>query len=173
MSVILAQSYTPCYCFSVKTRDIILILYNIRSAHNVGALFRTADGAGVSKIYLIGVTPAPINRFGNIQKEIAKTALGAEMVVKWESKKHIAPIIKMLKQHDYLIVALEQAADSFDYRALEASKKVALIAGAERGGIPESVLTQCDKIIHIPLKGMKNSLNVATATGIALFSLVK
>lgn len=152
--------------------QVILILYNIRSAHNVGALFRTADGAGVSKVYLIGVTPAPVNRFGNPQKEIAKTALGAEMTVPWESKKNVAHVIKALKADGFSIVALEQSERSIDYRVYTPPSKMALIAGAERGGVPENVLRQCDDVIHIPLKGMKNSLNVAIATGITLFSFL-
>jgi tRNA G18 (ribose-2'-O)-methylase SpoU len=153
-------------------QEIVLILYNVRSAYNVGSMFRTADGAGVSHIYLIGVTPTPETRFGVPQKEIAKTALGAEKAVAWTHAKTIASVLTKLKKKGFRIVALEQTKDAVDYTKFSKQEKVALIVGAELGGIPESVINKCDSVIHIPMRGVKNSLNVATAAGIALFSMV-
>lgn len=150
----------------------ILILPNIRSAINVGAIFRTADGSGIDKIYLVGVTPRPTDQFGRIQKDIAKSALGAETWVKWEYKEKLIPLINSLKKQGYEIVALEQSEKSIDYRKYKKSKKMALILGEEVNGIEKKILDKCDNIIEIPMHGKKESLNVSVATGVALFRIL-
>lgn len=152
--------------------DSILILPDIRSALNVGAIFRTADAVGIDKVYLVGCTPRPTDQFGRIQKDIAKSALGAETWVKWEYKEELIPLIKSLKKKGYEIVALEQNEKSIDYRKYKKSQKIALILGEEVYGIDKKILKNCDKIIEIPMHGKKESLNVSVAAGVALFRII-
>src|ERR1035437_10283845 len=104
-------------------KENILILYNIRSTENVGAMFRTADAAGISKIYLTGYTPAPLDRFGRKRTDIAKSALGAEEFVLWEQKKMILPLIAKLKREGFQIIAIEQAENSIDYKKVKTKEK--------------------------------------------------
>ena len=118
----------------------MVILHNIRSAENVGAMFRTCDAAGIEKIYLTGYTPAPIDRFGRKRKDIAKSALGAEEYVGWEQKKSLLALIANLKKRNYQIIAIEQDEDSINYRRVKLQKKNAFIVGAEVTGIPKSIL---------------------------------
>lgn len=157
---------------SIK-KDTILIIPDIRSAINVGSIFRTADAVGISKIYLTGYTPRPTDTFGRIQKDIAKSALGAETWVSWEYKKTLTPLIKFLKKKGYFVVALEQDKESIDYRKIKNHKKFALIVGSEVEGLSKKVLAECDQIIEIPMHGKKESLNVSVATGIALFRILQ
>src|SRR6185369_133993 len=103
--------------------EIAVLLHNVRSTHNVGSIFRTADGAGVSQVFLTGYTPTPVDRFGLEQKDIAKTALGAEKFLKWEYAKSPAPLLKRLKKEGWIIVGVEQDKRSIDYRTLRADKK--------------------------------------------------
>ena len=149
---------------------IAVLLHNIRSAHNVGAIFRTADAAGVSKIYLSGYTPTPIDRFKRPQKEIAKTALGAESFIPWEYAKTPGEIIKARRADGLQIVGVEQDKRSRDYRAFKPEKPTLLIFGNEVRGLSPQVRSMCDDLIHIPMFGKKESLNVATTAGIILFS---
>ena len=147
----------------------ILILHNIRSVENVGAMFRTADAAGIDKIYLTGYTPTPIDRFGRKRKDIVKSALGAEEFVPWKYKKTISPLIAKLKQDNFFIIGIEQDEKSINYRKLKTKNKNVFIVGAEVNGITKNVLKKCDSIIEIPMKGKKESLNVSVALGIVLF----
>ncbi|MDP1706779.1 MAG: TrmH family RNA methyltransferase [bacterium] len=158
-----------------KKIEITAVLHNIRSLHNVGSMFRTADGVGVSKIYLTGYTPAPTDVFGKTRPEIAKTALGAEKTVAWEQKKDISRLIADLKKQGFLILALEQAKNSISYDKLKLKKgtKAALIVGNEVRGVASGILKKCDKILEIPMRGQKESLNVSTSFGIAVYQLVK
>lgn len=158
--------------FVHKNKELILILDNIRSVFNVGSIFRTAECAGVSRIYLVGVTPDPIDRFGRERKDLAKVALGAEKKVRWEHEKDIETLIKKLKKDGYQIVALEQAENSVDYKKFKPELPTALILGEEVNGISKDVLDICDKIIEIPMMGEKESLNVSVATGVALFRIL-
>lgn len=157
----------------IKNKKIVLILDNIRSTHNVGSIFRTADGAGVSKIYLVGVTPSPLDRFGRERKDIAKVALGAEKKIEWEHKDKIEILLKGLKEEGYKIVALEQDQNSIDYKKFKPKFPLALILGEEVSGISKKTLNICDTIIEIPMMGEKESLNVSVATGIALYSILR
>ena len=149
-----------------------LILHNIRSNHNVGSIFRTADGAGVTKLWLTGYTPAPLDQFKRVNSEIAKTALGAEQSIEWEKRENIITLIKELKNLGYKILALEQADNSVDYKQVKLEGKTVLIVGNEVEGVEGDVLNLCDQIIEIPMHGSKESLNVAVATGVAVFRLI-
>ena len=158
---------------------IFVILHNIRSLHNVGAIFRTAEGLGASKIYLIGYTPEPYDFFGKLRMDFAKTALGAEKYIKWEKVKNIFSLIKQLKQDGVQILALEQSKNAIDIKKFSlglghrvSKLGIALILGNEVSGVPKSVLKKCDKIIQIPMRGKKESLNVSVAAGIALYALI-
>jgi len=151
----------------------ILILPDIRSAINVGAIFRTADAVGINKIYLVGCTPRPTDQFGRIQKDIAKSALGAESWISWDYKKTLIPLIKNLKKDGYEIVALEQDEKSIDYRKYKKPTKLAFILGPEVTGLDKKILNICDKIVEIPMYGKKESLNVSVACGISLFKILK
>lgn len=149
----------------------ILVLVDIRSTHNVGSIFRTADAAGISKIYLAGYTPAPIDRFGRKRADIAKSALGAEENIEWESVKNSFDLIKKLKEDDFQIISLEQADDSIDYKKIDAKEKVVIVLGSEVDGVSKEILDLSDVIAEIPMGGEKESLNVSVATGVFLFRL--
>ena len=152
-------------------KEIAVLLHNIRSAHNVGSVFRTADGAGVSKVFLSGYTPLPTDRFGRTQKEIAKTALGAEKYLQWEYQKSPLTIISSLRKIGWEIVAVEQDAKSIDYRKFKLKKPTLFILGNEVNGIEKSLLKKCDVILEIPMLGKKESLNVSVTAGVILFSV--
>lgn len=153
-------------------KENILIIHDVRSVQNVGAMFRTADAAGIDKIYLTGYTPAPLDRFGRKRGDLAKSALGAEEFVKWEQKKLVCPVIAKLKRDGFKIIAIEQDEKSIDYKKVKLKNKNAFIVGTEVTGIPKNVLVKCDIIAEIPMKGKKESLNVSVATGIALFRIL-
>ncbi|MEX0918911.1 MAG: TrmH family RNA methyltransferase [Candidatus Paceibacterota bacterium] len=154
----------------MPNKDISLILHDIRSAENVGSIFRTAEAAGVSKIYLTGYTPWPVDKFGRVSGKIKKAALGAEEYLEWKPAQ-ITRLIKRLKQDGVTIVAIEQAKRSLDYRHFSLTGPTAFILGNEVVGLPEKLLTASDTIIEIPLVGRKESLNVAVAAGVVLFRL--
>ncbi len=156
-----------------KDKKISLILDNIRSVFNVGSIFRTAECAGVSKIYLVGVTPDPIDRFGRERKDLAKVALGAEKKVEWEHAKDMLALIKKVKDDGCQIIVLEQAENSVDYKKFKPKFPIALILGEETKGVSDKILSQCDEIIEIPMIGEKESLNVSVATGVALFRILE
>lgn len=156
----------------MKKRTVYLILDDIRSAHNVGAIFRTADAAGVSKIYLTGYTPAPLDRFERPRKDIAKAALGSEKTVPWKSAA-IGPLLRRLKKEGVKIIALEQDKGAVDYKRVRLPEKSALMFGNEVNGLQGSVLRLCDEVAEIPMHGKKESLNVSVAAGIALYRLLR
>ncbi len=155
-------------------KENILILHNIRSVENVGAMFRTADAAGISKIYLTGYTPTPIDRFGRKRMDLAKSTLGAEEFIAWEYRRNISPVIAKLKKVGFLVVGVEQDKKSVDYKkvtSLANHRKGGLVFvfGSEVTGIPKSILQKCDVIVEIPMRGRKESLNVSVACGIVLY----
>lgn len=158
--------------------DIILLAHDIRSTYNVGALFRTAEGCGVSKIIVSGYTPYPSlpndTRLPHIHeklsREIHKTALGAETLVPFEY--YPEPPIADLKQQGYQVVALEQVPHSLPLSTYNTPDKTALLIGEEVHGITPSLLAQCDHVIEIPMRGQKESFNVSVATGMALYELL-
>ena len=150
----------------------VLVLLDIRSAENTGAIFRTADAAGIRQIFLVGITPAPLDRFQRPRKDIAKSALGAEHSVSWQSVKTIAPLVKRLKKEGFTIVAIEQSPNSVDYKNVHGDAKTAIILGNEVTGVPGSVLAKCDIVAELPMCGVKESLNVSVAAGIALYRIL-
>ena len=156
---------------------MIAVLHNMRSVHNVGSLFRTSDAAGVSKLYLTGITPAPIDSFGRARSAFTKVSLGAEQTVQWESVAPIAEVIIKLKQQGFVICALEQSSQAIScwtYPISEDSlQRLALIVGSEVDGVPPDVLKQCDVIVDIPMYGEKESLNVSVAFGICVYSFLE
>ncbi|MDB5266792.1 MAG: tRNA/rRNA methyltransferase SpoU [Parcubacteria group bacterium] len=151
----------------------VLILDNVRSVENTASIFRTAECLGVSKVYLIGTTPAPTDRFGNKRADFAKVALGAEELVLWEYQKEILPVIKELKDQNFKILALEQDENSKDLSSFKAPEMFALILGNEVEGVSKAALDICDVILEIKMKGEKESMNVSVAAGIALYELLK
>ncbi len=152
---------------------IAVLLHNVRSAHNVGSIFRTADAAGVSKIFLTGYTPTPVDRFKRAQPEIAKTALGAETFIPWESEKTPNKILTRLRAEGWQIVGVEQSERSRDYRTFIPERPTLFIFGNEVRGVSRSLRSACDDCIQIPMFGQKESLNVATTAGIILFSAIR
>jgi len=158
----------------VISKKIILALHNIRSTHNVGAIFRTADAAGVSEIFLIGVTPDPIDRFGRKRSDVAKAALGAEDTIKWQhfDDTNFLEKVSDLKGEGFQVVAIEQSEKSVDYKTIEASENILIIVGNEVDGLPKEVIELSDFVAEIPMLGEKESLNVSVATGVALFRIL-
>ena len=171
--------------------EIYVILDNIRSRENVGSIFRTADAVGVSKIYLCGITPTPRvenskseilnskqiqNSKFEIQKpdKISKTALGAEKWVPWEYRRDTWRIIRELKKQGVFVLALENTRDAENIFMFgsSTSKPVALVVGNEAKGLSSAILKKCDKKIAIPMYGKKESLNVAVAFGIAVYTIL-
>lgn len=150
-------------------REISVILHNIRSSENVGSIFRTADAAGVSMIYLSGYTPTPTDRFGRINQKLVKASLGAEKVLRWAHVEDCTALITELKKQKIQIVGVEQDLNSVSYETLALSERVAFIFGNEVDGVPEEVLRVCDAISEIPMHGDKESLNVSVSAGIILF----
>lgn len=151
----------------MHNQELYLILHNIRSAYNVGSIFRTANGAGVTKIFLCGITPAPTH------PKIAKVALGAEKTVPWEYHKQTWRLLEKLRKTGIQIVALEQAPDSIDYRKFKPKFPLALVVGNEVTGLNKIILSYTDRIIEIPMYGKKESLNVSVSVGIALYQLIR
>lgn len=150
-----------------KHKEVYLILHNIRSAYNVGAIFRTADAAGVSKIYLGGYTPTPLDR------KVLKTSLGAERSVTWEKYFNTWKLVEELKLKKIKVVALEQSAASRDYKKFKPKFPLAIVVGNEVKGLSPNILRRCDSVWHILMQGQKESLNVTVATGIFLYSFSK
>jgi len=153
---------------------MIAILHNIRSTHNVGSMFRTAEALGLNKLYLTGYTPTPIDQFGRINKTISKVSLGAENDISWQHLSSIGPLIDTLKKSGFSIYTLELDKAAKDLNRIQKSdKKIALVVGNEVRGLSRALLKKSDFIIEIPLSGKKESLNVSVAFGIAIYALKK
>lgn len=156
-------------------RDIVLIIHNVRSAANVGSMFRTADGAGVKTIWLTGYTPRPAGSdrkyLTKAEKSLAKTALGAESFMRWRKGASFRAVATELRVSGYRIVGLEQGARSVPFGTIERDRPLALVVGNETEGLSRLILDQCDVIGELPMHGRKNSLNVSVACGIALYVL--
>lgn len=148
-----------------------VILHNIRSRHNVGSIFRTADGAGVAKIYLTGYTPTPIDRFGREVPEIIKTSLGATTMVPWEHFEDIEVLLGVLKQEGVTVVAIEQTKDALSYKKYQELGPTAYIFGNEVEGVASEICEKADVVLVIPMLGSKESLNVSVCAGIILFNI--
>lgn len=161
-----------------KKTEVVVVLPDIRSSYNIGSIFRTSDATGVSKIYICGYSPCPTDKFNRPQKEIAKTALGAEKRIPWEYKKDAQRVIKNLKDEGFIVVAVEQDERSITYKEFfkksggKKVTKVAIIFGNEVEGLPKKIITLCDAVVDIPMLGEKESLNVSVSAGIILYELI-
>ncbi len=140
---------------------------NVRSRYNVGTIFRTADGAGVDKLLLTGITASPPHR------ELRKVALGAEETVSWEYHKEWQPVIRRLKEEGFKIVVLETTETAVPFDMAEYTTPLCLVVGNEYHGVSQGILQAADLVIRIPMNGIKNSLNVGVAFGIAIYHIKK
>lgn len=148
-----------------KTIPLTVVLNNIRSLYNVGSIFRTADGVGVEKIWLCGITGKPP------ESKISKTALGAEKTVPWEHRWNVLEVIEEMKKAGYEIVLLEQMEKSVPYQDYCPAKPVCLVLGNEIHGVEDDLGKHCDRAIEIEMVGLKNSLNVTVAFGIVAYHI--
>lgn len=146
-----------------KQPNFAIVLPDIRSCHNVGAFFRTADACGVDFLYLTGYTATPP------KPQIDKVALGAEKWMPWKQYQSAVRLVKSLKAKGVKIVALEKNADSTDIGQTEFTGPLALIVGNEVDGVSPEILALADAVVHIPMYGKKESLNVSVAGGIAMY----
>ncbi len=146
---------------------VIVVLDNIRSQHNIGSIFRTADAFRIHSIHLCGITATPPNR------EIQKTALGATESVEWKYYQSTIDSVKELKQDGYFVVAIEQANDSVNVNVFKPNiyNKIALVFGNEVHGVDDEIMKICDACIEIPQHGTKHSLNVSVAAGIVIWEI--
>ena len=159
--------------------DIILIANNLRSSHNVGSLLRTAEGLGVNRVILSGYTPYPIitndqrlpHLAQKINKQIAKTALGAEQMVNYQHVDNLEALLPELKAQGYHIVGLEQSDRSIVLKDFQSPKKLVLILGREVEGLEPEIMASCDQLIEIPMLGQKESFNVVQAAAMAVYDL--
>ena len=151
-------------------RSLVVILDNIRSAYNVGTIIRTADGLGVKKLYLCGITPDP-----GTKDTISKTALGAEIIIPWEYQPNGLTVASALKEQGYNLLALERTRTSIvinDYHLDPSDQQtIALVLGNEKAGVDPGIISLCDAVIALPMMGKKASLNVAVAFGAAAYWL--
>ncbi len=155
----------------LSRHSVVLVLDNLRSAHNVGAIFRTADSALVEKIFLVGVTPCPPSA------HIDKTALGAADVVPWQHYEKIEDVLEDLKKNGYTLVSLEQTDGSISYASekvfLKKDFPIALVVGNEVDGVSQYAIDKSDYSVDIPMYGRASSLNVSTATGIVVYEILR
>ncbi len=179
------------FCMTKKNNsqnEFVVVLDNVRSIHNVGSIFRTADGAGIGKIYLCGLTPSPVDRFNKFIPQFAKVSLGAERHLPWEKAKSALRVVKKLRAEGFKILAIEQQKNSVFYYKAKSSggvSKRALVVGSEIGGVQPEILKLADEILEIPMRGTmvrsarhprrtghgKESLNVSVAFGIVAYAL--
>jgi tRNA G18 (ribose-2'-O)-methylase SpoU len=158
-------------------RDVILIAHNHRSTHNVGSLLRTAEGLGVSRVYLSGNTPYPAmandDRLPHITAkltaQIHKTALDAETLIAWDHTADVFGLIRNLRQAGYTVAALEQRSDARKLSDFDPPDKIAILVGREVEGIEAAVIAACDLTLEIPMLGRKESFNVVQAAAMALY----
>jgi tRNA G18 (ribose-2'-O)-methylase SpoU len=146
---------------------VSLLLDNVRSMYNVGSFFRTADGAGIERLYLSGITAHPP------KKQLSKTALGAEDRVDWKATSNAVETIQQLRSHGYEIAAIEtsvRAVDIFDWRP---HFPVCVLFGHEVDGLSAPLLDLCDTHVRIPMLGLKHSLNVASAGAVVMYELLR
>jgi tRNA G18 (ribose-2'-O)-methylase SpoU len=147
---------------------VIVVLENIRSAYNVGSVFRTADAFLIEAIYICGYSAKPPH------KEIKKTALGAEDTVRWKHFNNASEAIDELRNEQYTIYAVEQVENSISLEKFKSeTDKIAVVFGNEVTGVEQSTIQQCDGTVEIPQLGMKHSLNIATAAGVVLWEIVR
>lgn len=163
----------------MMSKSLILIIDNIRSSYNVGSILRTADGLGISKVYLCGITPHPRKTpddrlphiVNKVEKQITKTAIGAEKTVDWEYVLEIKQLINKLISEGFTIAALEQTDDAVDISTFVAPMKLAIVVGNEVYGVNKELIDLIKTHLFIPMKGSKESYNVAVATALAMYVL--
>ena len=160
-------------------QDLTIIAHDIRSTHNIGSLFRTAEGVGVCKIILTGYSPYPLyekderlpHLASKIDGQIHKTALGAERYLSWERFDDLSVAVNILKEKGFLIAALEQNTGSTELHKFKPSAKIALLLGNEVDGLDKSSLELADVVLEIPMKGQKESFNVVQAAAMAMYHI--
>ena len=152
---------------SSKKKPIIIVLDNIRSAHNVGSIFRTSDAFLIEKLILCGITPTPPSN------EIRKSALGSTNSVEWVKKEETGIAINQLKKEGYYIVGVEQVEKATEIQKFQNNKPIALIFGHEVNGISQETIDTCDEIIEIPQYGTKHSLNISVCAGIVMWKIAE
>ncbi|MFA5003910.1 MAG: TrmH family RNA methyltransferase [Candidatus Saccharimonadales bacterium] len=158
-------------------RKLVLIAHDIRSTHNVGSLLRTAEGLGVTEVYFTGYTPYPKQLTDDrlpfiadkLDKQIHKTALGAEQFVVWSHSDSATEVVEQLRTDGFQIIGLEQSADSINLPDFQPPEKVAILLGREVDGIDPALLKLCDRTVEIPMYGQKESFNVVQAAAMALY----
>ncbi len=158
-------------------RDIVVIAHNIRSAHNIGALFRTCEGLGIKKLYLSGYSPYPKrtiedrlpHTYRKLTAQIQKVSLGAEATLNWQYVQDIQSVLETLAQEKYIVAALEQTPMSQSIQNYLPPKKIAIIIGSEVSGVDPSLLKKSSIHLEIPMLGKKESFNVVEAAAMALF----
>lgn len=161
------QRLQPREFHEASKRPVVLVLDNVRSMHNVGSVFRTADAFRIERIILCGMTPQPPHR------DITKTALGAELAVPWQYFENISDALSELKRDGYGLWAVEQAHGSTSLEQWKPEGKTALIFGHEVHGVSDEVLEQADGCLEIPQEGTKHSLNISVAVGVVLWEVVR
>ena len=152
---------------NAKKTPIVIVLDNVRSAHNVGAIFRTSDAFLIEKIFLCGITPCPPNN------EIRKSALGSTNSVDWAYESDTNNILNNLKKSGYRIVGVEQVENSTKLSNFEPKQPTALIFGHEIDGINQKVINSCDEFIEITQLGTKHSLNISVCAGIVIYKAIQ
>jgi tRNA G18 (ribose-2'-O)-methylase SpoU len=160
-------------------REIVLVIYNVRSAHNVGSLLRTADGLGIKRVFICGISPYPAHKEDSrlphiaqkANRAIAKTSLGAEEAIAWSHHDDISALLKELSAEGFLTVALEQTDKAINMDKFNAPKKIAIIVGNEVEGIDRNTLDIAKIHLSIPMLGTKESFNVSVAGAMALYHL--
>jgi len=172
---IAAQVYAstpPTAPFTQKPIRVAALLDNIRSALNVGSAFRIADGAGLTHLYLCGITPTPEEN-----ESIAKTSLGAELIISWSQHRNALDLADSLKEQGTLMIALESTPNAlsiYDFQLhTSVTQQIVLMIGSETAGVDPALLELCDHVLTIPMRGKKESLNAAVAFGIAAYFLTR
>ena len=152
---------------SSKKKPVVIVLDNIRSAHNVGSIFRTSDAFLITKLILCGITPTPPSN------EIRKSALGSTNSVEWVKEEETGIAINPLKKEGYYIVGVEQVEEATEIQKFQNNKPIALIFGHEVNGISQEIIDTCDEIIEIPQYGTKHSLNISVCAGIVMWKIAE
>jgi 23S rRNA (guanosine2251-2'-O)-methyltransferase len=153
--------------------EIYIILDNVRSAYNVGSILRTADAAGIHTVYCCGTTPMPVDRFGRKRADIAKTALGAEEMVKTVHYADTLACVRDVQKNGVEVVVVEQHERAVPYTTHHITTTTALVFGDEVRGVSADVLNACDVIVDIPMCGKKESLNVSVAVGVVVYGFLE
>jgi tRNA G18 (ribose-2'-O)-methylase SpoU len=156
----------------VTPPSVVVVLDNVRSLYNTGSILRTADAAGVERVVLCGITPRP-DQGVRQRRAIAKTALGAEDMVRWEYQPDTAAAVTSLRGDGYHVVGVEPSEDAVNLYEWTPTWPVCLVFGHETDGMSATAVAAVDTVIRIPMLGRKGSLNVATAAGVVLYELVR